>query len=350
MPTFSVENIRQAIADVFVACGVPAEPASLVTDHLIEAELSGVVSHGLIRLPTYIDFVETGKVKPDAKVSIKSDGTSTAVVDGGGGFGPGVAARAMQIAVDKASTQGLGAVTLTNASHTGRLASYTLSAARQGMVGLAMVNAGGGAQWVAPYGGSDRRLSTNPMSIAVPSHTDDPIFIDFATSAAPEGKIRAMKTAGREIPEGWLRDERGQITTDPNDLYVGRGGALQPFGAHKGFGLALIVDLLAGALSQTGTCTDTDAPEQVVSDGAFLLAIRVDSFCPRDTFNGFAKRLVEYIKASPPAPGFEEVLISGELEARCKRQRLQHGIPIDEKTWGVIREPLERYGVNIQPS
>ena len=281
MPTFSPERLTDGVTKTFTACGVPAEAALVVTEHLVEAELSGVTSHGLIRVPQYVDALEEGHITVDAELSVKSSTAGTAVLDGHGGLGQVMARGAMDLAVEKASECGVGAATLVNCSHTGRLASYSIQAAQRGMIGMVMVNAGGAGQWVAPYGGIEGRLGTNPVSFAVPIGDDDPLFVDIATSVAPEGKVRAWMTAGRELPDGWLRDHKGNPTTNPADLYGPPGGALQPFGDHKGYGLSLIVDLSAGGLSGAGVCSQIDAPKAGATDGVFWVATvpELDGMC-----------------------------------------------------------------------
>ena len=347
MPTFAPDRLTDAITRAFVVCSVPEGGARIVAEHLVDAELSGVTSHGIIRVPQYVKALQEGHVSLDAELTVTADHTGTAVLDGHGGLGQVMARRAMDVAIGKATECGVGAATLVNCSHTGRLASYALQAAEANMIGVVMVNPGGHGQWVAPFGGIAGRLGTNPLSIAAPTGNDTPIFIDMATCVAPEGKVRAWMVAGKELPEGWLRDAEGKPTTDPKDLYGPPRGALQPVGGHKGYGLALLIDLIAGALSGAGVCTDPDAPLEGKTDGVFLLAINVQSFCPLDHFHHLANQLVRHVKSSPSAPGFDEVLVSGELEGRQKTERLQTGIPIEEKTWATIQATLDELGVSV---
>ena len=177
-------------------------------------------------------------------------------LDGQLGFGQVAAGEAMTAAIQKARKSGIAAVTLRNSYHSGRIASYTCQAAREGMIGLVMVNAGGGGQSVAPFGGLERRLATNPISIAAPANDQYPVYLDIATSVAPEGKIRDYFQRGRPVPQGWITDAHGQPTTDPATFYAKPGGALLPLGGaagYKGFGLAFMIDVIAGALSGAGT-------------------------------------------------------------------------------------------------
>jgi uncharacterized oxidoreductase len=303
----------------------------------------------VIRVPQYVEAIEAGKIAPDATLSTVSETESTAVLDGHHGFGQVMARGAMDIALDKAEGSGVAAVTLVNCSHTGRLGSYTTRAAARNMVGIMMVNAGGHGQWVAPYGGTAGRLATNPLSIAVPVGDGDPIMLDIATSVAPEGKVRTAHTAGNALPQGWLIDHRGAPSTHPADLYGPPRGALLPFGGHKGFGLAMIIDALAGGLSGAGCCVDPDAPDAGDTDGVFMLAINVAVFRAAPDFERQVRRMIAHVKTSPPAPGFDAVLTPGELEARSRQSQCEQGVMIDEATWQAIRPTLERIGVDLEP-
>jgi uncharacterized oxidoreductase len=255
-----------------------------------------------------------------------------------------MAARAMDVAIEMARRSGVAAVTLVNCSHTGRLASYTEHSARQGIIGLMMVNSGGCGQWVAPYGGAAGRLATSPLSIAVPRGASAPMVLDMATSAAAEGKIRALWTAGRPIPSGWMIDHQGRETTRPEDLYGPPRGAILPFGGHKGFGLAMMVDVLAGALSGAGSCARADAPMAGPTDGVFMLAIDPAAFCPLDEFRNIVDSLARHVKSSPAAPGFAEVFVPGEIEARLRAERVESGIPVDPGTWRTILDTAATLG------
>jgi uncharacterized oxidoreductase len=200
---------------------------------------------------------------------------------------------------------------------------------------------------VAPFGGLAGRLATNPISIAVPSDAGAPLLLDFATSVTPEGKVRTMLTAGQELPPGWIVDHRGQPSTNPADLYGPPRGALLPFGGHKGFGLAMLIDALAGGLSGAGCCTTADQPMDGKTDGALLLALRVEDFCPLADFRALVSRLVAHVKSSPPAPGIAEVVVPGELESRTRAQRLHNGLPVQMGTWNLLVECAARAGVAI---
>ncbi len=346
MPIIRGDALRRAVADAFAAVGVPAREAEIVAEHLVEAELASVVSHGILRVPSYIEAVRQGRVVPGAPLTVLRQTPSTAALDGNRGFGQVMARRAMETAVEIAERTGVAAVTLVNCSHTGRLGAYTEYAARHGLVGLMMVNAGGHGQWVAPFGGTAGRLSTNPFSVALPTDLGFPLVLDAATSVAPEGKVRACRTAGKPIPEGWVVAADGRLTTDPADLYGPPRGALLPFGGHKGFGLGLVVDALAGILSGAGCCTDPAAPLEGKTDGVFLVAVRVEAFCPLPFFRQQVALLVRHVKSSPAAPGFGAVLVPGEPEAAERARREREGIPIAEGVWQELRAVLDGLSVS----
>ena len=352
MPRFPASELERATHEALRARDVPETAARIVTSHLMEAELSGVVSHGLIRLPQYIDTIEAGEIKLDGSLTTISERSGCCVLDGGGGFGPVMAHDAMELAIDKARRGGVGAATLTNTSHTGRLASYALQAVARGMVGIVLVNAGGTGQWVAPFGGREGRLSTNPIAFAVPRQNTFPIVLDIATSVVPEGKVRTMQVGGHQVPSGWLIDSDGESTTNPADLYGDPGGprgGILPAAGHKGYGLAFVVDLLAGALSGSGVCRSPDAPVAGGSDGVLLLALDVESFVSARRFAEMASALVTHAKSCPPTRGFDEVLVPGEIEARCRRESLERGITIDAGRWSSIAAVLERLEIAIEP-
>jgi uncharacterized oxidoreductase len=346
MPIVRADALRRAVAGAFAAVGVPEPEAALVAEHLVEAELAGVVSHGVLRVPPYIEAVREGRVVPGAPLTVLRQTPATAALDGNHGFGQVMARRAMETAMEIAEHSGVAAVTLVRCSHTGRLGAYTEHAARHGLVGLMMVNAGGHGQWVAPFGGTVGRLSTNPFSIAVPTGLDFPLVLDVATSVAPEGKVRACRAAGKPISESWVVAADGRPTTNPADLYGPPRGALLPFGGHKGFGLGLVVDALAGILSGAGCCTDPAAPLEGQTDGVFLVAIRVEAFCPLPLFRQQVALLVQHVKSSPPAPGFEAVLVPGEPEARERARREREGIPIEEGVWQALQAVFESLSVS----
>jgi hydroxycarboxylate dehydrogenase B len=343
MPTVSALVLENTVTGIFQACGAPEEEARIVAAHLVDAEACGVVSHGMIRVAQYVQAIADGQIFTNARLRVVSETTATAVLDGQHGFGPVMAARAMDWALDRAELTGVSAVTLRNCSHTGRLGSYTERATPRGMAAMMLVNTGGHGQWVAPFGGTVGRLATNPISIAVPTDGDASLLLDIATGVVPEGKVRARQAAGQSIPEGWIIDHQGRPATEPRELYGPPRGAILSFGGHKGFGLAMLIDALAGGLSGAGCCTEASAPMNGETDGVFLVAVKIAAFAPLLEFQATIGRLVHHVKSSPPASGLAEVLVPGELEAKTRRDRLREGIPLEPAIWEDLMQMLNRF-------
>ncbi len=346
MPTFSADRLKRLASSIFERLGASQEHAECVAAHLVESNLAGHDSHGVLRLPQYVDLVDSGRLKVDASMQVVHRAAASAVVDGGGGFGQVIARDAMLLAIEIARSSGVGAVAVRHCSHTGRIGTYTEMAARAGLVGIATVNSGGGGQSVAPFGGTGRRLSTNPISIAAPSGGPDPIVLDMATSVAPEGKVRARYQAGQSLPPGWLIDARGQPTTNAAEFYREPPGALLPLGGpvgYKGFGLGFMIDILAGALSGAG-CSRPDQP--LMSDGMLAIVLDVAQFTPAADFTGRVATLAEHVKSCPRAAGYEAIYVPGEVEARTRQRRLAEGIPIEPTTWNLIDRIRQRFGVD----
>jgi uncharacterized oxidoreductase len=350
MPKIPSEQLRSLSLDILHAAGVPEPDAEIVGNHLVESNLAGVDSHGIIRLPQYVEAVQTGRVIPGVQPTTLRETPSGALMDGNQGFGQVMAQRAMELAIDKAAKTSVSAVTLYNCGHTGRLAGYAGMAAETAMIGIMMANAGGGGQSVCPFGGIDRRLATNPICCAMPGGKVGRIVLDIATSIVPEGRIRQLHSSGQPAAEGWIIDSRGNPTTDPGDFYGPPPGALLPLGSaagHKGFGLGLVVDLLAGGLSMAGCCR-ADAPEVPTGDGVLAMAIDISSFTPLEDFLHHVDGLVDHVKSSRLNPGYREILVPGEPESRAREDRVRNGVPVDEATWLQIEDTAAALGVPIQ--
>jgi uncharacterized oxidoreductase len=325
--------LREFAAALFHNGGVRDADARIVAGHLVEANLAGHDSHGVTRIAQYLAAIRSGEVSVSSTPRIIQRFAAGAVIDGERGFGQVIANKAVETATDLARTSGVAGVSVRNCYHTGRIGSYTEQMAERGMIGIAMVNAGGGGQSVAPFGGLSRRLATNPISIAAPTGGEFPLVLDIATSVAPEGKLRTYKQRQHPIPPGWIVDSLGKPSTDAADFYDSPGGALLPLGGaagYKGFGLAMMIDVLAGALSGAGCCREGAAQAR---DGMLLLAIDVERFGPREAFLDRVGELIDYVKSSRAAPGIEEILVPGEPEFRQRQRRLAEGVLLDGPTW-----------------
>lgn len=337
MPNILPGRLREVGYQLFEASGCTADDARAVVDHLVESNLFGHDSHGAIRYYEYTRAIREGRFQPRATPEIVRDYPSTAVVDAGGALGQVGATFAMNLAIDKARQQGLATVTLRNTSHVGRAGAYPLMAARQGnMIGLAFVNAGRLGYQIAPFGGLEGRISTNPIAFSAPRPETDPILVDMTTSVVAEGKVRVAINQGVEVPEGWLIDARGNPTTDPNDFRAEPPGAILPMGgvvAHKGYSLGLVVELLGGALSGEGCA---DGSRTMHSNGVLFTVYNIEHFTELSTYYDEVEALLEHVKSSKLAPGFNEILAPGEPEFRNAQRIESEGIEIDETTWEYI--------------
>jgi len=346
VPTLSCDELSDLMRRVLSALGCPGDEAEVIARSLALANLAGHDSHGLIRIEQYVKMVQIGEAIPGAPVTVEHETACTAVLNGGWNFGQVAGRRAAETAIRKAREYGTGTVTLRNSNHLGRLGEYTLMAAEEGMAAVMMVNNHGRGNLVAPFGGSDGRLSTNPISFAAPG-PERPILVDITTSVVAEGKVRIKRNAGQAVPEGWLIDSQGRATTDPNDLYLEPRGAILPFGgvaAHKGFALSMMVDILSGALSGAGCSRSPDIRN---GNAVFYTAIDVEKFIPREEFLEHVAILERHVKASPPAPGFTEVLLPGEPEFREEQRRRREGVRIDEGTWRQFCDCAEGLGIDL---
>lgn len=334
-------DLEKFAAEIFQAVGTPDDLAEEVAASLVLSNLLGHDSHGVLRIPSYLEHVDKGIIVPSARPVLVLDTATTATVDGQWAFGQVTAHMATEVAINKAREHRVAAVALTRCNHIGRLGEYTEMAARAGMVGI-MIGATHGADSVAPYGGAARALSTNPISFSVPS-SEEPVVADLATSAAAEGKLRLARANGQQLPPGILLDKRGCPSTDPDDYYAG--GMLLPAGGHKGYVLGVLADLigkyLAGADDYfTGNITWANV----------LIVIKIEAFRPLREFTKRVDTRTREIKATPPAPGFEEVMLPGEPELRTLRERTERGIPIPEGTVTALSEVARRLNVAIPES
>jgi len=343
MPTFSANQLRRLGQAIFEAVDTPRDVAQRVSDSLVTSNLMGHDSHGVIRIPSYLRQISEGQIVPQARPEVVQETPTTALIDGHWAFGQVVAARGMEIAIGKAKEHNLAAVGMFHCPHIGRVGEFPAMAAQQGMVGITVCNSGPPGGNVAPFGGRKPFFSTNPLALAVPAGERSPLLLDFATSVVAEGKVRVARNRGKQIPLGWIVDSEGRASSDPRDLY--EGGALLPFGAHKGYGLALFVDILGGILTGTGC---TSMPDYDGGNGTFAMAIDIQNFRPLDLFKAYMDQLLAGVKEVPLAPGFEEILIPGEIEYRTQAQREQEGIFVEEVTWAQIVEAAQRLGVDVE--
>lgn len=329
------------------AAGSPHEESQAVSEVLVRSNLMGHDSHGVVRLPEYTKWVLKKEIIPGAPFEVIHSTASTAVVDGHYGWGQVVARRAMELAMEKARHSGAGTVTVRNSMHIGRLGEYAAIPVSAAMIGSVLVSSFGGKDMVAPWGGLDPRLSANPLSWAAPTGYDWPFLVDITTSVVPEGKVRVALHSGTQLPAGCLIDHEGNPTTDPAELYKARGGAILAFGGvvgHKGYGLNLVAEFLAGALSGV-PCRGKESEKN--GNGIFLQAFDISTFIPFEKFVDAVQDFISYVKSSRKAAGVEEILIPGELEYRNEKRQLANGIAVSDGVWKQIEEAAKQLGVTI---
>jgi LDH2 family malate/lactate/ureidoglycolate dehydrogenase len=341
MLRFTADELRRVSEAIFKAVGTPSDVAPYMAETLVECDLMGHESHGVIRIPSYVERVEAGLCAPAARPTIVNETPTTAVVSGHWTFGQVAARFAAELVIRKAKESNIAAVSVVECNHQGRLGEYSTMIARERMIGM-VVTGGFGKPFnqVAPYGGAKGILGTNPFSFAVPAGAREPFVADFATSVVAEGKLRVAQAKGVSVPEGWVIDAEGRPSTDPSAYQ--KGGAMLAFGGHKGYALSLLADLLGSFL---GGAEKLGTPP--LTYGTFMMALRVDAFRPFEEFTSSVDRRFGEIKDVPPAEGFEEVLVPGEPESRTKAQRVREGIPVPEATWEKITAIAAKYNLDV---
>ncbi|NPV09510.1 MAG: Ldh family oxidoreductase [Anaerolineae bacterium] len=342
------EQLQPFVCDIFVAADTPRANAERVAAALVGSNLVGHDSHGVIRVPQYISAIRQGRIDPAARPEVESETACTARITGHWGWGQVAAWEATAVAIAKARQSGLAAVVLHSSNHVGRVGEYVEEIARHDMVGLATLNNHGAAMQVAPFGGRERRLSSNPIAFAAPT-SGDPILVDMTSSVVAEGKVRVLRNQGKLAPDGWLIDAEGRPTNDPRVLYADPPGALLPLGGplgHKGYGLSVMIEVLSGALSGAGCSSPR---HERIGNAMFIEAVRVDAYVPREEYLGEVDELVASLRSCAPAAGFSEVLIPGEPERRTEVLRRKQGIPIDEETWHQLTEVAGELHVPVPP-
>ena len=340
MPTLMKEILHEITAEIFRAVGAPDDLASQVADVLIDNHLAGHDSHGILRIPEYVRSVRAGEIIPTARPRVLEESATSALVSGNWAFGQVTGVFAADLAIEKAKRERVAVLSVVQAGHTGRLAAFTERAARRNVAMFMAIGTVAGPM-TAPYGGAAPVLGTNPLSFSIPNPAGPPVTLDIATSAIAAGKIKAAKAKHERLPPDAILDRHGRPSTDPQAFFDG--GFLLPFGGHKGYGLAVIAELLSGPLA------GADAYPGVTSrSGIFIFAVDVTVFRPLADYEKALAKTLGQIKAVPPGPGFEEVLVPGEPEARARARREREGIPIPEETWHAVVGVAAELGVNVE--
>ena len=354
MTVISADALRSYIGDIFASAGCADDEAGRIAENLVDANLTGHDSHGVIRTPRYVQWLQDGNLVADRTVTTVSDSGSFLVLDGNHGFGQTVGRLAVDAGIERCRRDGVAVVALRHAGHLGRIGAWAETAAEAGQVSMHFVNVAGSIL-VAPFGGVDRRMSTNPVAIGLPPGGEAPVILDFATSAVAEGKALIAAKGGKPLPEGVLIGPDGKPGNDPWLLYgdtdPGRTpdlrdgpGALRTMGEHKGSGLALMCELLAGALTGSG-CTGPHV--EGVYNGMLSIYMAPDRFGEEAAFRNEVDRYISYFTASRTVPGTERVLAPGEPERLSRERRLKDGIPLAEDAWDAIGQTAASLGVEI---
>lgn len=339
------ESLRACVCSIVRKAGSEGNEPELVAENLVGANLAGHDSHGVGMLPRYIACVHTGELVPNQHAEIVQDGGTTLTIDGKAGYGQIIGREAMEMGIERARANGVCVLTIRRSFHLCRIGAWGEQCADAGMISMHHVNVTGHPGLVAPFRGTDARFTTNPYCCTLPATSGNPpTVLDFATSAVAHGKVRVARNKGERVPDGWMIDGRGQPTNDPNAMFSSPRGAILPFGEHKGYGLALINELLAGVLSGGGTCR----PDNYVENDTILnnmLSVIIDPrrFISNEYYETETDAMIDHVKRSPAQQDGKPVLVPGDPERATGAQRDADGIPVDDETW---RE-LEQAGASV---
>jgi uncharacterized oxidoreductase len=351
MVTIKADRLQNLVGDIFAAAGCSRAEAERIARYLVSANLAGHDSHGVVRVPRYVEMKKDGRVVADQTVAVLVDTPVLAVLDGKFGFGQSIAPQAVAIGIEKCKAMGLSAVSLRHSGHVGRVGDWAEMAAAAGLISTHFVNAGGSVL-VAPFGGAERRFSTAPYCIGVPLPGRSPLVLDFATSVVAEGKVLVASQGGKKVPSHALVGPNGEMSGDPTLLYGEHtptgprdfrkgAGAIRAFGDHKGSGLALMCEILGGALTGNG-CASL---ERRSANGMFSLYVDPARIDPEHIFPPEAVRYVDHVKSTKPSESGGEVLVPGEPEEQSRAKRLAEGIPLPDDTWTSITATARSVGL-----
>lgn len=347
--TYSAAQLDSFVRQVLGKLGLPGEDAGLAADALVHADLLGIDSHGVRRLeshPGFLPGLERGLINAAPSVRVIRESPATALLDGDNGLGVVVATRAMQLAIKKAGTAGIGAVAVTNTHHLGVACHYAMMAMDRGMIGIAMTNA---YPQMVPAGGAKASLGTNPISIAAPAGDRPAFILDIASSVVSYGRIDLARQEGASLPDGWLVDSEGKPSNDPSDIETG--GALLPLGStpelgsYKGTGLAIMVDVLSGVLSGAGYSSILDPASWTT--GHFMLAIDIEAFRPLLDFRRMMDAMVDALRATPASAGIERVTVPGERKLATRAARRRTGIILPAQVAESLSRISRKYDVPL---
>ncbi len=345
----SAAKLTQFAIQVFEAAGVNSNNAKLVGEHLVEANLKGHDSHGVGMIPAYINNIVTQLLTPNADARVIRDKGAVLVIDGQHGFGQVVGRQATALGIERAKQIGVACVGSRNNHHLGRIGAYGEQCAAAGMVSVHFVNVVGHNPAVSPWGGREPRMTTNPFCVVVPRPGTWPIVLDMATSAVALGKVRVAYNKGVDVPDGALIDHEGLPTNSPKVMFERPLGSLGPFGQHKGYGLAVMCELLGGGLAGEWTAQPEHPRGHNIVNHMFMLIVDPEAFGGLSTFQHEVQEMVKYLESTTPAKGFDKVQIPGEPEQNTMAARRRDGIEIDESSWQGIMRAASRVGIMASP-
>jgi len=341
---FQAARLARAIEAIVAAGGSEPREAQLVAENLVTANLTGHDSHGVGMIPRYVESLKEGGLRPNRHPQLKLDGGALVALDGQAGYGQVIGLEATAIAIERAKAHGVCVMALANSHHLCRIGQWAEQAVAEGLVSISFVNVIS-RSIVAPFGGSDARFGTNPCTVGVPLAGQPPFILDMATSGVAQGKVRVAHNKGEQLPPGLLLDDKGNPTVDARFGVIEPFGALTTFGLHKGYGLAVVCELLGGALSGGGTWHTTDRSKKRVLNGMLSILIDPAKLGTADVFEREARAFIDWVKQSPPAPGADRVRIAGDPERETRARRERDGIAVDDTTWQEIRAAGAKLGV-----
>jgi uncharacterized oxidoreductase len=348
-------NLRAYVREVFVHEGCSGVESDRIGRYLVAANLTGHDSHGVIRVPRYLSWLQEGTLVADQTPELVTDSGAFALIDAHYGFGQTAGPFAVDLGIRKAAENGVAIVALRHSGHLGRIGEWAEQAAEAGLVSVHFVNVAG-SLLVAPFGAVDRRFSTAPFAAGLPAPGRPPVVLDFATSLVAEGKVLVASQGGKALPEGSLIEPDGRLSQDPSTLYGPlddtavrnnrKGpGAIRAFGEHKGSGLALICELLAGALTGSGCA---GPPPKRFCNGMLSIYMTPELFGSTDAFAAETRAYLEFFKSARPAKPGETILLPGEPEQLSRTRRLAEGVPLTDEVWTALREAGRRHGLDAE--
>lgn len=326
----AASHLETLVTAIFCAAGSNDDEAACISDHLVRANLVGHDSHGVIRVHEYLQWLRDDKICPNQKMELVWQNDALAITQGNLGYGQVVGKEAVELGIEKSGRAAVAVIAIRQCSHLGRLGHWAEMAAVAGRISLHFASTNGSGVLVAPFGGTQRRLSANPLAVGVPRRDQEPIVLDIATAATAEGKLKVARNRGRKISPGCLVDASGKPTDDPEVFYADPPGAILPFGGHKGYGLSLLVELLAGALTGNG-CSHHGVPQ--LEQGMLSLYLDPQQMDQDNLFFEEVNTFIEFVRSSHRSTPDTPILVPGEMESQICAQRLNEGIELDDITW-----------------